>query len=1006
MGYVNLPQSARSVLKDIARLSYGFGLFEGRNGGKGRMGLVTAPGSGPRVIKFNTHYHDRGPLGARQSPEMLESSNQLRELLGNLARSANLPEETLRDIRHRLELDRDKPPKSLLDRKVVAKVVQSIGGNEVWEEIEGEKNLERFRTKNVATSFADMKGRVPPSHAASIQVNELKSLDSFAGKDGAFGKIVGQELDELEAFCASHMWDEEQLRDLRTICKSLLDEKAIFPGGNKDKFKFVSEQDIRRAVRQIAARLIVLQDGNFAAGMALASKYLRNGRKGLAMKGLESDEAFLRKVASLRNDMAKVCDDGKTFTVRLLNSIFRNEMLAKGPVSCKQAYDWTELGFAPADRPVSPSQAEQRALEDVLTGLKDDVKAVLGKDFRLADFAHLGMSFRELKNTLADFSKSFHLSASEGRRYGQMVGTWLKKEIELNLRSDDKGGCGTPAFAADIKRKLMAGVPLCDVGGAMTSNWKKDVTHNLFLPAGGEGKHLCGTVRVGDELIPLWRPAESTSLGELADKGKVKDKDEQDELQGLLSFVTKRNENEPRSLSNIVSSKISDIADGRPLGPKDEPGPKGEKLLKCCMAAGREFLRLYVRRYDLRNVACHREFFLGQNGKLQYRISAVVEGRTLLARFQLDDDGLMTCQRLLNADEQGVGAMTEEEKAELDEVQAWHREFKSEMDEIEEEYSPREEDSRFKKLPFEEKKKNGGLTQKEELACKMVDDKGVGRDTPSIHYSRLRDNPDPPQIPADKLDVNELEINRAQGDFDAWARESVRLAKQKGTGAYTYDGWQYFDFPGKNRSKELGLPYKLYLTMPGSKVKDLHKEDFQRVHTALGGLKAKNDFKVKFLSKISSWPNMTDQVCCYFATQQDLDAAVKALNAAQKHSRHAFFIESGQDVEPKAFRPVCGCDMKGEETTYNSISYTGLLALRVWIAKCLNSGENGFVHEGLKLEFGPVLRLLRKIDNKEDFTKKDRMLFAYVFRFLSVRYGLPVKLKPEANAPALLDAAG
>ena len=984
MGYVNLPRSARSVLNDIARLSYGSGLFEGRNGGRGRMGLVTA-GNVPRVIKFNTHYHDRGPLGDRQSAEMLESSNQLRELLCNLARRANLPEQTLNDIRHRLELDKNKPPKSLLERKVVAKVVQRIGGNEVWEAIEGERNLERFRTKDVATSFADMTGRGQSPNAASIRVNGLKSLDSFAGKKGdAFRKIVGQELDELEAFCAANKWDERRIGDLRDICKRLLDEKAIFPKGSRDEFKFVFEQDIRRAVRQTAARLIVLQDGNdVAAGMALASKYLRNGRKGLVMRGLGSDGAFFGKIMRLRNDMAKVCG-GKEFTVRLLNSIFRNEMLAKDPVSSRNGNYWSDLGFAPGDRPGSLSQAEQRALEDVLTGLAKDVRSVLGNDFRLADFARLGMSFRELKKTLADFSKSFHLSDSEGRRYGQLAGTWLRNEVARNLRSDGKGGCGTPEFAENLRRKLMSGVPLCNVGGGVEekSGLVAKVGDELFHPVGGEGENLCGTVRVDGELIPLWRPVERTMPGEL----KLEAKQNGGQVKALLTRIGIRNGREPQTLSEIVCSKISKIADGRPL--RTKPGPRGEKLLKCCMAAGRDFLRLYVRKPDLQNVACHREFFLGENGKLQYRISAVVEGRTLLARFQLEDDGLMTCQRLLNADERGVGAMTQEEKKELAEVQAWHKEFKSEMDEIEEDYSVPRADRVYENLPFEEEDL---LTAKEQKACELADEAGNGGN-PMVYYNRLRDNPDPPEIP-----VSESEIKRVQDDFNAWA-------EGKRTDTYAYGGWQFFDFPGKNGSKGRGQPYKLYLTMPGTKVRDLRKEDFQRVHKALSKLNAKNDFKVKFSSNIKDWPHMTDQVCCYFETQQDLDAAVKALNAAQKHSEHAFLIESGQDVELQTARPVCGCDMDGREITYDSISYTGLLALRIWIAKCLGQGKRGRVPMYHKSEFLAALKLLKKIDGK-GLTEKDRMLLAYVFRFLFVRYGLPVKLKPKAAAPALLNAA-
>lgn len=134
MAYDRLDVAQKTVLQEAARVAYGSGMFEGRAGGKGRMGILRDADGKTRIVKFNTHLSER----MSHSPvteQMRESSNSLRTALLDIARSAGV--EHLGAIRNRLGLTpdgMDDHSSKLLSRSDVAAVVRMIGGEEVWDD--------------------------------------------------------------------------------------------------------------------------------------------------------------------------------------------------------------------------------------------------------------------------------------------------------------------------------------------------------------------------------------------------------------------------------------------------------------------------------------------------------------------------------------------------------------------------------------------------------------------------------------------------------------------------------------------------------------------------------------------------------------------------------------------------------------------------------------------------------------------------------------------------------
>ena len=128
MGYARLSFENRAAVLGIASMAYGTGAFEGTKGGKGHIGLLNVDG-GERVVTFDTNG------GTSRDANAVLGADRLRAKLLTLARDAGLAPGTLREIRRHLGLAEGEERlrfASLLDRKVVAKVVTLICGDAVW----------------------------------------------------------------------------------------------------------------------------------------------------------------------------------------------------------------------------------------------------------------------------------------------------------------------------------------------------------------------------------------------------------------------------------------------------------------------------------------------------------------------------------------------------------------------------------------------------------------------------------------------------------------------------------------------------------------------------------------------------------------------------------------------------------------------------------------------------------------------------------------------------------
>ena len=136
--------AAQSQLNEIARMAYGSGWFENTSGGKGNIGLITGADGQPRVIKFNTHYKERGK---EMTEEQLQSSNALRAQLLSIA--TTLKPEVVAQLRAKLGLGENEVAtdgKTLLTRKIVAAAVKLIDANAM------DRVEENFDTKSLKSS--------------------------------------------------------------------------------------------------------------------------------------------------------------------------------------------------------------------------------------------------------------------------------------------------------------------------------------------------------------------------------------------------------------------------------------------------------------------------------------------------------------------------------------------------------------------------------------------------------------------------------------------------------------------------------------------------------------------------------------------------------------------------------------------------------------------------------------------------------------------------------------
>ena len=231
MGLSSLSIEAQETLKEIARMSWGSGLFEGSSGGSGRMGVIYNENGEARVIKFNTNSYERSfGDSLADDPQMLESSNNLRELLKNLAESAGLKGKDLADVYKKLGLGADGKgtmPKTLLDRKIVAKIVTKIGGDQIWKDA-----WAGVDKKSYASGWKTQLKNLRPALAGNGMSANVRLTN----------KLVNFSRNELHDFLMGESFREDLEGNAKDAIRRLMDDESLTAIMNSGALKDITRE--------------------------------------------------------------------------------------------------------------------------------------------------------------------------------------------------------------------------------------------------------------------------------------------------------------------------------------------------------------------------------------------------------------------------------------------------------------------------------------------------------------------------------------------------------------------------------------------------------------------------------------------------------------------------------------------------------------------------------------------------------------------------------------------
>ncbi len=202
MNLININNmNATQSLSEIAKMAYGSGDSEKTAGGKGNIGIFNG-----HVVKFNTHLSERM---SSTTDDMRASCNQLRTHLQRVAYDLLIGENSFahskevftqradayNTICKDLGLQRSDGkavtnPKALLDRKVVAKVLntlsQAAGITDVWDGAVA--SADTLASKGINTRFAGVKNHFRPSALvqSSYTAKPANPKESKMVKDALF----------------------------------------------------------------------------------------------------------------------------------------------------------------------------------------------------------------------------------------------------------------------------------------------------------------------------------------------------------------------------------------------------------------------------------------------------------------------------------------------------------------------------------------------------------------------------------------------------------------------------------------------------------------------------------------------------------------------------------------------------------------------------------------------------------------------------------------------------
>ena len=184
----------QEALAQIAKLAYGSGSSEKTSGGKGNIGILDG-----RVVKFNTHWSERG---GKPSEDMRASCNELRARLSEiatamLANGDDASARALASVRRALGIDAKGnlvETRKLLDRTAVAtvmNVLRDATGFDAWGELRA-GDAQSLSSKGIVTTFARVAGDVRASDAVLRRVQDAVAAIARPA-DGKPGIVLGEE---------------------------------------------------------------------------------------------------------------------------------------------------------------------------------------------------------------------------------------------------------------------------------------------------------------------------------------------------------------------------------------------------------------------------------------------------------------------------------------------------------------------------------------------------------------------------------------------------------------------------------------------------------------------------------------------------------------------------------------------------------------------------------------------------------------------------------------------
>ena len=362
MNIGNLSESASRLLVEVGRMAYGS--REGAKGGRGHIGAIRTRDGTIRICKFDTHG------GTSRGVEARDSSNTLRTLLMGIANDAHLREEVLADIRRKLGLAPQGDvitATSLLDRKIVAKVVELIGGRKVWSEVKAGYSEANYKSGK-DTSFEHVNVSRVSANAKTVAdlVRDARGLDTAINCINVI----------LTGFMTRLPQDDR--KSAQSFLKKVLTKDFLHEYGGK----CVSRDDLEAAARKCLGRILVVKGAvdPYNPGAKDVEKLL--GADGWA--ALAQDRDMLKWCAEHggRSAGEELAPDPDSLLIDVLRKTFREDVTntqdGDGTQTCRFSFDGerTELrGRAnitvalkaalglPDDRP-NPALAELDAFAD------------------------------------------------------------------------------------------------------------------------------------------------------------------------------------------------------------------------------------------------------------------------------------------------------------------------------------------------------------------------------------------------------------------------------------------------------------------------------------------------------------------------------------------------------------------------------------------------------------------------------------------------------------------